>query len=285
MKQILFFLTCFVFLFTSQTYAQGTLSFQGVIRNSDGTAVDNGKYSMVFKLYETDAGGTAIWEETQDDVTVTGGIYSALLGEVVPLDAPFTATYYLGVAVDGGAEIVPRIRLTSSPYALALLGNSNVFGSDGSVGIGTLDPMEALHVVGNVKIEGSLTASGGLGFDLSSLTEDINTTGKITLDDGLHVPGGEEELRIIRGRINSNGAILLGSGFTITKSSSNYTVTYDDPFSNDPSVVASIYNMYEALRNFVQVKSGSNNTKTIFNTRHLSNNADAAFDFIAVGPR
>lgn len=133
--------------------AQATLSIQGTVKNSDGTAVSNGKYSIKFSLYTSESGGTPVWTETQDAVTVTGGVYSALLGASNPLNAAFDRTYYLGVAVDGGAEWIPRARLTSSPYALSLVGSSNVFPSSGAIGAGTITPDPNTQ----------LTVSGGTG--------------------------------------------------------------------------------------------------------------------------
>ncbi len=184
--------TLFFFIlvaFTSQINAQATLSFQGVIKNSDGTAVDNGNYSITFKLYETSSGGTAIWSETQGSVAVNGGIYSVLLGENTPLNAAFDKTYYLSMSVDGGAEIVPRIRLTSSPYALALIGNTNVFASDGNVGIGTATPTKKLEVIGDTKVDGDLEVTGDFnvtgaitGINYTNLTQDVITTGNMSAD-------------------------------------------------------------------------------------------------------
>lgn len=130
----------FVFFFTTGLLAQATLSIQGTVKNSDGTAAANGKYSIKFSLYTTESGGTPVWTETQDQVQVTGGVYSALLGASNPLNAAFDRVYYLGVAVDGGAEWVPRARLSSSPYALSLVGTGNVFPSSGAIGAGTVTP-------------------------------------------------------------------------------------------------------------------------------------------------
>lgn len=165
MKKITsYIVTLFFVAIAFQLQAQATLSIQGIIQKSNGAAVDDGNYDLTFKLYPATTGGTAVHTETQN-VAVAGGIYSTELGASTPLTAAFDQTYYLGVSVDGGAELIPRARLTSSPYALALLGTSNVFASSGSVGIGTITPVVSyqLHVkndagAGKMLVEGS-TAS------------------------------------------------------------------------------------------------------------------------------
>lgn len=143
-KQLLFFFA--LMAAASQLQAQATLSVQGTIQRSFGGAVDDGKYALTFKLYTAETGGTPVWSETQDNIEVIGGVYSALLGEANPLTAGFNEVYYLGIAVDGGAELIPRTRLTSAPYALSLIGQSNTFPSAGNVGVGTVTPEVKLHV-------------------------------------------------------------------------------------------------------------------------------------------
>lgn len=278
------FLIFFLFVaFNSQLHAQATLSFQGVIKNSDGTAVDNGNYSITFKLYESQSGGTAIWSETHDNVQVTGGIYSVILGEITPLGVAFDKTYHLSMAVDGGAEIVPRVRLTSSPYALALIGNTNVFASDGNVGIGTATPTEKLEVIGDAKIDGDLEVTGAItGIDLSNVTQDINTTGNITLGNSLDALGGVEEIRILRGSID-DGTIDSGSGFTVNKiGTGHYKVTYATPFLDKPAVTLAI-----GGHTVVHI-SIHNQSATSFEVRCANsdnNYYNSNFNFIAIGAR
>lgn len=109
-----------------------TLSVQGILKKSNGVAVDDGAYSITFKLYKSETGGTAIWTETQPTVEVSSGIYSATLGTVTPLTVPFDTLYFLGVTV-GSTELTPRVLLTSAPYALSLIGQTNKFPSAGTV--------------------------------------------------------------------------------------------------------------------------------------------------------
>ena len=91
-----------------------TLSVQGILKKSNGVAVDDGSYSITFKLYKSETGGTAIWTETQPSVEVSSGIYSASLGTVTPLTVAFDTLYFLGVTV-GSTELTPPVLLTSAP--------------------------------------------------------------------------------------------------------------------------------------------------------------------------
>jgi hypothetical protein len=218
MKKVNFYtlLLCLM-AFCQTAFSQATLSIQGIIQKSNGAAVEDGNYDLTFKLYPVSSGGTAVHTETQN-VTVAGGIYSTELGgSGTPLTAAFDQTYYLGVSVDGGAELIPRARLTSSPYSLALLGTSNLFPSTGAIGAGTISPTSGyqLHVKngsgnGKLLVEGSDAALidfkkgstvGGIGFGSASndfivnpgsnnTTLQYNGSTKLTVTtNGVDVPG------------------------------------------------------------------------------------------------
>lgn len=136
------------------------MSYQGVLADASGSAVSDGNYSITFRLYTAESGGSPIWEETQT-VAVKKGIFEAKLGSYTPLDLSFSQRYYLGISVEGGAELAPRTQLCSAPYSLTssrLEGATNVFPSEGHVGIGTKMPNYPLHVL-------STTGQVGIRFD------------------------------------------------------------------------------------------------------------------------
>ena len=191
----------FVLLAAGALYGQATLSMQGTIRNSTGSAVPDGTYSLTFKLYTVESGGTAVWTETQNEVRVVGGVYSALLGSTTPLNAAFNVPYYVGVAVDGGAELIPRFRLTSAPYALSLIGQGNTFPSSGTVGVGTASPEagQNLHVH---------NASGSAKALISSA--DVNVPTFLTLRSGDKV--GELAIEGGNGNFNIGSANSMNIG-------------------------------------------------------------------------
>lgn len=134
-------LICHALALSSQN---ATLSVQGVLKNSDGSTVADGSdYTLTFKLWDAETGGTAVWQETKTNVTILGGLYEVVLGDgATVLNAPFDKPYFLGVSLGTGSgdEFIPRPRLASAPYALSLLGSTNIFPSSGSVGVGTTTP-------------------------------------------------------------------------------------------------------------------------------------------------
>lgn len=202
MKHIFIFLSVF-FAGLVSLHGQASLVIQGSVQNASGAPVNNGTYSMTFRLYETESGGTPVWSETQPSVAVTGGLYSISLGSVNPLTASFSKVYYLGVSIGSGNELIPRARLTSSPYAMSLLGETNVFPAGGAVGAGTVTPQSGtqLHVINpdgtsRLLVEGSSEAA--IRLKQGSSTSDISFDGNkitisnmnLTMSDDLNLPAG-----------------------------------------------------------------------------------------------
>lgn len=152
-----FLLSLLVFLCVFQIVAQSpTLSVQGILKKANGVAVDDGTYSITFKLYKAETGGAALWTDVQPSVEVSSGIYSATLGsDANPLNLPFDTLYYLGVTI-GSTELTPRVLLTSAPYALSLIGQTNKFPSAGTV------QAEKIAIDGaSLPISHSVVAQGG----------------------------------------------------------------------------------------------------------------------------
>ncbi len=93
------------------------LSYQGRLTDSIGRPVRDSIYQITFRLYTVPSGGSPFWSETQTVMT-RGGLFSVLLGEVDDIDTvPQAGGLYLGMVVEGGAELAPRLRLVSAAYA------------------------------------------------------------------------------------------------------------------------------------------------------------------------
>jgi hypothetical protein len=97
-----------------------TISVQGVLAEPSGAFVADGEHRLRLTLYDAPTGGGAIYTETQR-VSVSAGLFNVLLGEAgggIPPTVAFDRAYFLGVAVDGGAELAPRTPMTTAPYAM-----------------------------------------------------------------------------------------------------------------------------------------------------------------------
>lgn len=96
------------------------LAYQGrLLDPATGAPRPNGMYHMIFSLYDVDSGGTALWSETKN-ISITNGLFSALLGDTTPFDlAHFDGrALWLGVTVGADPEAAPRQVLAYAPYAL-----------------------------------------------------------------------------------------------------------------------------------------------------------------------
>jgi len=132
-----------------------TMSYQGVLTDDGGTVASDGTYQLTFSLYDAETTGNLEWTETHEAVAVTNGIFSVILGSTDPLSIGFDEEYWLGVSVDGGAELTPRTRLTAAPYSLGgdfwkLSGNA---GTDPATNfLGTTDNTPLELWVNNLRI-------------------------------------------------------------------------------------------------------------------------------------
>jgi hypothetical protein len=118
-------------------------------------------------------------------------------------------------------------------------------------------------------------AAGGI-----SLEGDV----KLGSSAQLYAPGGEENLRLVRGEVSSAGVVVRGTGFTATKVGTGlYRVTFNTPFPSDPTVTANTaaYNFNGAGLNLVR----SNSFEVVVFFNQTGPQQDSPFHFIAVGPR
>jgi hypothetical protein len=99
------------------------MNYQGTLHDAEGNPF-TGYYTMTFRVY-TDVIApitSSVWSETHLSVTVRGGRFNVLLGNVAPISNPIPADLFndpdrfVGVQVAGYDEMVPRQRFGSVPY-------------------------------------------------------------------------------------------------------------------------------------------------------------------------
>lgn len=100
----------------------GAFNYQGVVRDANGNLLATDTYSMSFRIYDGVASlNPPLWEEAHSGVTVRDGRFGVTLGYSNTITSTVFAESsdrFVGVTVDGFAEMQPRLRLVSVPYAM-----------------------------------------------------------------------------------------------------------------------------------------------------------------------
>ncbi|MFH1429231.1 MAG: hypothetical protein ABIH39_05755, partial [Candidatus Margulisiibacteriota bacterium] len=236
-----------------------TIQYKG--RLMENGVLVNGTLPFGFGIYAVPTNGTALWATSNVQVNVVQGVYSVELGDANNPITPnvfLSDTAYLEVIVDGAA-LVPRMKINSVGYALqagAVTGKSNVFTSDGNVGIGTTAPVAKLDVSGQINANSIQLHNGGAAVAPAINIDDDTNTGLFGIHDsfiGLSV-AGNEKMRIteagnlgvgiqspaskidVNGGINASGTVtasaFVGDGSGLTNLSVGNVLSAAD---NDPA--------------------------------------------------
>jgi hypothetical protein len=171
-----------------------------------------------------------------------------------------TSSGYVG---DGSGE--DHIYLAADTGDVALLtsiGRVLTAKSNGRVGIGTTTPQSTLDVRGDIRF------------------------GPVAQ---FRAVGAPEDLRIVRGAVDSSGNILAGTGFDVLRLNTGiYRITFPTPFSDLPTVTATVDKQsYSAVEPVTAMSNGPGTAgqQIVYIQFSGGTSRDADFRFIAVGPR
>ncbi len=97
--------------------------FQGYVTDVQGDPL-NGVHAFQARLYDTGAGGVALWEESHGQVAVTNGFFVLPLGSLQAFGGLFAVeqSLFLAIRVDDGDELFPRTSLGAVPWAMGAKG-------------------------------------------------------------------------------------------------------------------------------------------------------------------
>lgn len=95
------------------------INFQGKLLDPATAEPRNGAFTMTFRLYADETGGSALFTETQTGVNVSNGVFAVQIGSTSALspDLFAGASAYLSVQVSPDSEMTPRQQLNMSAYA------------------------------------------------------------------------------------------------------------------------------------------------------------------------
>lgn len=162
---------------------------QGILRDQNDNLL-NGSYNIIFRIYDSATGGTALWTEIQSNVQINNGLYTVVLGSSTPLTADFFSedNRYVGVQVGNDPEMSPRIQLLSVPFAMhadtvdGYNASDFALSSGNYVLLGPLSPQttssaEAINVtttnVNGKGVSGIVSAATGTNFGLYGKTNSL----------------------------------------------------------------------------------------------------------------
>ena len=107
-----------MFAHTAFAEVPALLPVQGYLTNADETVVD-GPAAIGITLYSTSTATQGLFTETHNAM-VDRGNFAVYVGEVQTLDLTMfqrEQSIWLGISVNGDAELQPRIQLAAAPYA------------------------------------------------------------------------------------------------------------------------------------------------------------------------
>ncbi|HYM19813.1 MAG TPA: hypothetical protein VEW28_02290 [Candidatus Kapabacteria bacterium] len=180
-----------------------SFSYQGLVLDATQKPV-TGSHKITVTLYDAPLGGTALHTENFS-AQVEDGIFGVIVGSVTPLEPTlaFDKQYWLGVSIDGVAELSPRTAIIPVPYAI----------HSSSADLASGLTADAKGVVTSVnEISGPLRLSGDSSVTVTQNGQNISLHSNFT---------GVRSLNGQTGAIT----LLAGAGTTLTPGNSTITIT------------------------------------------------------------
>lgn len=175
---------------------QRLISYQGLLTQPNGQPIADGPQNLVLRLYDAATGGNLVFEETQNGIAVTRGLFSVYIGQASPL-APvdFNQQLWAEVAIVSQTPFLPRTRLSVVPYAIR---------SEWADRAGSLDPA-ATGVVRSLNGgQGDLTITGEAGIAVTRTGDTIKISTTITATGIQEITSSDNSLQLV----NPNGPIV-----------------------------------------------------------------------------
>ncbi len=153
-------------------------NYQAKLVQSPGVGV-NDTLEIKFRLYNTDSGGSPLWEETIPDVPISGGLFNVELGRLNPFseDVDFSDRYWLEVIVEDDT-LSPRHPFNPVPYAIR-----SVYADTSLSTPDCIENQYAEDQSASFRISGDGYVGGELGVGV------VNPTAKVDIDGTLQTRG------------------------------------------------------------------------------------------------
>jgi len=114
---VLVAIACCIAFASVQAQAPQEVNYQGLVTDQNGVPMATGTYSMQFRIYATPTGGSALYFLSIPSVEVIEGYFNVVLTGLS--SGLLDGDRYVGIAVGGGTEILPRQQFLSAPFAIS----------------------------------------------------------------------------------------------------------------------------------------------------------------------
>jgi hypothetical protein len=172
------------------------MNYQAMLTDEAGQPLVDQAVDLVFRIFDQEVGGSALWSETHNVRTSLTGVVSLVLGAVSPIDVAFETQTWLEVQLDGSV-LSPRLELVASPYAFRAADSDRLGGLDAS------EYALGLHDHDSEYVEEGESNSVTLGMIALPVLSGL---------DGVTIDGGEIDL-------------IAGPNITITPDDNENTIT------------------------------------------------------------
>jgi microcystin-dependent protein len=172
----------------------GTVNFQAKLaRTEDGASVPlTGIQHVAFRLYDAEQGGALLWAREFPVTCTSEGMFNLVLSdsgsklgnpaEEKLVDAFQGTERWFELEVEGYGTLVPRLRVTSAPYAFQ--SQYALWGEGGFTAAGDF------RVAGDAEFSGNFTAGSGTLAELS-VAQGGGSFGSVTVDGDVTVAAGK----------------------------------------------------------------------------------------------
>jgi trimeric autotransporter adhesin len=258
-KELVFFLLLSAVKLPAQV--PRIVSYQGYLTDATGKPVADGGRKMTFKIYPTEIGGSALWEETQYSVDVQGGAFSVTLGSFNALNLVFDRSYWLGISTDNGSELTPRLRLSASPYSIRSI-YSDVAGAvyDNSIG--------------NNQLKRNAVGLGNLSTDV---VRNLLATGdNIAIEPD--TVNRKIRISVVGGGVSQNHIIGIWNTSTGTNALVSNTTGTGNTATGAAALQTNTIGNYNAAEGYFALKNNVASFNTASGASALENNTTAAYN-------
>ncbi len=196
-SMLLFFVALSISATSQTASAEGEFSLQGRLTDANGEAVVDGQHTLDITIY--DESGTDVYSET-DLVTTVDGVFSTTVGDDNTLMMETDGEYEVGISVNGGTELSPRIMINDAPRAITSKNalNAEAVGGFSVSTSGNPEPNTLVTLDANGEIAASLLAN-------STVTSFNGMQGDVELE----VTGSGVSLEEVDGKLQLS---ISGSG-------------------------------------------------------------------------